>query len=667
MARQNRPLEDLKARESHLPSNGGTGGALAPYRVLDLTGKTGWLCGRILGDLGADVVKIEPPGGDPGRRTGPFYGDDPDPSKNLSWFAFNANKRGITLAIETNEGQELLRRLARRADFLIESFPPGFLDARDLGYSSLRAINPRLVFTSITPFGQTGPYALYRGSDLIATAMSGFMSLVGEPGRPPLRVSLPQAAMWTGMYAAAGTLIAHHYREATGRGQHVDVSTQASLLWALANAPAYWSLLHEDLHRGGSCIVGRSMTGARMRAIYRCRDGHINFIFYGGEAGKRSNEAMVQWMAELNEAPEWLTQQDWSAFNIAASTQEEIDALEQPFVEFLGRRTKAEFAAESLRRGILGYPVADARDIRDDPQLAARGFWQPVEHPELDATVIYPGPFARFSAAQCQIDRRAPGIGEHNDEIYREETGSSPRGTRDVTAAEDHLNATTPAPARHPRALEGVKVVEFAVFAAGPMVGKHLGEHGATVVHVESRSRPDGFRVHYPPYKDNIPGLNRTGTFAIFNDSKLGITLNLKHPRSLDIARRLVAWADVLIENFVPGVMARNGLSYEAAREINPSIVYLSSCNMGQTGPRANQRGFGSQLTSQSGFTYLAGDPDGEPMLLFGPYIDFVAVGFGLVAVLAALDCRRRTGRGQYIDLSQYEAGLQFIAPALLN
>ncbi len=216
-------------------------------------------------------------------------------------------------------------------------------------------------------------------------------------------------------------------------------------------------------------------------------------------------------------------------------------------------------------------------------------------------------------------------------------------------------------------ALEGLRVVEFGVFAAGPAVGKHLGEHGATVVRVESRSRPDGFRVHYPPYKDNVPGLNRTGTFAIFNDSKVGVTLNLKHRRALEIANRLVAWADVLIENFVPGVMARNGLSYEAARRINPSIVYLSSCNMGQTGPKAGQRGFGSQLTSQSGFTFLAGEPDGDPMLLFGPYIDFVAVGFGLVAVLAALDHRRRTGEGQHIDLSQYESGLQFIAPALLD
>ncbi len=217
------------------------------------------------------------------------------------------------------------------------------------------------------------------------------------------------------------------------------------------------------------------------------------------------------------------------------------------------------------------------------------------------------------------------------------------------------------------QALDGLKVVEFAVFAAGPMVGKHLAEQGATVVHVESRSRPDGFRVHYPPYKDNKPGLNRTGSFAIFNDTKLGVTLNLKAPRGVEIAKKLAEWADVLIENFVPGVMERLGLGYDAVRAVNPSIVYLSSCNMGQTGPKASQRGFGSQMTSGSGFTYLAGYPNEAPMLLFGPYIDFVAVGFGLVAVLAALDHRRRTGQGQYIDLAQYETGLQFIQPALLD
>lgn len=216
-------------------------------------------------------------------------------------------------------------------------------------------------------------------------------------------------------------------------------------------------------------------------------------------------------------------------------------------------------------------------------------------------------------------------------------------------------------------ALPGLKVADFTAFAAGPMIGKHLGEHGAQVIHVESRTRPDGFRVHYPPYKDNVPGLNRTGTFALFNDSKWGVTLNLKTARGLELAMRLAAWADVFVENFVPGVMERLGLGYEAVRQVNPSIVYISSCNMGQTGPRSSQRGFGSQLTSQSGFTHLAGYPAGEPMLLFGPYIDFVAVGFGLIAVLAALDYRRRTGSGQYIDLSQYESGLQFIVPALLD
>lgn len=219
----------------------------------------------------------------------------------------------------------------------------------------------------------------------------------------------------------------------------------------------------------------------------------------------------------------------------------------------------------------------------------------------------------------------------------------------------------------HPHALEGVKVVEFAAFAAGPMVGKHLGEHGAQVIHVESRTRPDGFRLHYPPYKDNQPGLNRTGSFALFNDSKMSVSLNLKSPRAIEIAKRLIARSDILIENFVPGVMERLGLGYAAARQVNSSLIYLSSCNMGQTGPKAPQRGFGSQLTSQSGFTELAGYPGGDPMLLYGPYIDFVAVGFGLTAVLAALDYRQRTGCGQYIDLAQYETGLQFIAPALLD
>ncbi len=402
-----------------------TDALLSPYRVLDLTDQNGWLCGRILGDLGADVVKVEPPRGDPGRNSGPFYRDERDPEKSLTWFAYNANKRGITLDLASYQGQDIFRRLAQKADFVIESYAPGHLDSLGLGYAKLREAHPPLVLTSITPFGQSGPYAHYRGSDLIAMAMSGFMSLVGEPGQPPLRVSLPQAAMWTGMYAAAGTLIAHYYRQMTGRGQHVDVSMQAGMLWALANAPAFWSLNQENLTRAGNFIIGRSMTGAHMRAIYPCRDGHINFIIYGGEAGKRSNEAMVEWMAEKRAAPDWLKHKDWNAFNVATSAPEEIDALEKPFAEFLQQRTKAEFSEESTRRGIMGYPVANAQDIRNDPQLNAREFWQEVEDPELGARFVYPGAFAKFSAASINIHRRAPRTGEHNEEIYMRELGLS--------------------------------------------------------------------------------------------------------------------------------------------------------------------------------------------------------------------------------------------------
>jgi benzylsuccinate CoA-transferase BbsF subunit len=216
--------------------------------------------------------------------------------------------------------------------------------------------------------------------------------------------------------------------------------------------------------------------------------------------------------------------------------------------------------------------------------------------------------------------------------------------------------------------LKGVKVVEFAAFAAGPAVGKHLADHGATVVHIESQVRPDGFRAHYPPYKDNIHGLNRSGLFALCNNDKLDITLNLKQgPKATDLAKKIVAWSDVVIENFSPGTMARLGLDYDNLKKIKPDLIMLSSSNLGQSGPHAHHAGFGSQLSSLAGFTHLTGYPGGSPQILYGPYIDYIAVAYGGVAILAALDYRRRTGKGNYIDTAQYETGLQYLAPILLD
>ncbi len=224
-----------------------------------------------------------------------------------------------------------------------------------------------------------------------------------------------------------------------------------------------------------------------------------------------------------------------------------------------------------------------------------------------------------------------------------------------------------PATTRARAALERIRVVEFGFAAAGPLVGKYLADHGAEVIHVESSKAPDPFRTAYPPFKDNIPGLDRAAMFAFYNQGKLGVSLDLKHPRGPELARALIARADVVIESFTPGHMAKWGLDHATLRRDQPALVMLSTCNQGQTGPHSRIPGYGSQLTALAGFLHLLGEADGTPVLLYGPYIDYIAVGHGVVAILAALLRRRLTGQGCYIDLSQYESGLQFLTPALLE
>ena len=218
-----------------------------------------------------------------------------------------------------------------------------------------------------------------------------------------------------------------------------------------------------------------------------------------------------------------------------------------------------------------------------------------------------------------------------------------------------------------PQPLSLIRVVELGWAAAGPLVGTYLASHGADVIHLESSTALDPFRSTYPPFKDNVVGADRAAMFSFYNAGKRGVTLDLKQPRAVELALRLVATADVVIESFPAGTLARRGLSVEAMRKVKPDLVILSSCNQGQTGPHAQHPGYGSQLTALAGFTQLLGDPERTPVILYGPYIDYIAVGYGVIAILAALDRRARTGEGCVIDLSQYEAGLQFMAPALLE
>ncbi|MFQ6077679.1 MAG: CaiB/BaiF CoA transferase family protein [Thermodesulfobacteriota bacterium] len=214
---------------------------------------------------------------------------------------------------------------------------------------------------------------------------------------------------------------------------------------------------------------------------------------------------------------------------------------------------------------------------------------------------------------------------------------------------------------------EDVKILEFGQIVAGPLISTYLADYGAEVIHIESHKRPDQYRL-YPPFKDNKPGINRGLDFAIYSHNKYGITLNLRHPKGVEVAKRLVEkWANVVTENFTPGVMKRLGLDYEELRKIKPDLIMLSSCNLGQTGPYAAHPGMGSHLTHLSGFTHLSGWPDRDPLILYGPYIDFIGVVYGTIALASALDYRRRTGTGQYIDVAQFEGGIQFLAPTLLD
>ena len=396
---------------------------LEPMRVIDLTDEKGYLCGRLLGDLGADVIKVERPGGDPGRRLGPFYHDLPHPEKSLYWFSYNANKRGITLNIDTADGKELLLKLVKTADVVIESFSPGYLGKLNLGYKALSEVNPDIILTSISPFGQTGPYSHFEGSDIVLMAMGGYMYTCGDPDRPPLRMSYPQAYLFASAEGAVGTLIAYYHREITGEGQHVDISAQHSVTWTTLGF-AWPSLTGKALSRVGQFRVGLSAT-AQQRHLWPCKDGFVSFQIYGRKFGAKANRALIQWMDEEGMATDSLKVMDWENFDMSQAAQATMDQIEEPIGRFFLIHTKAELEEGALKRDIFLYPVCNMSDVFASPQLKERGYWVEVDHPELGVSITYPGPWVQGSEKVWSMRRRAPLIGEHNHEIYKEELGLS--------------------------------------------------------------------------------------------------------------------------------------------------------------------------------------------------------------------------------------------------
>ena len=394
---------------------------LPPLRVLDLSDEKGFLCGKMLGDMGADVIKIENPGGDPSRKTGPFYHDVPDPEKSLSWFAYNSNKKGITLDIATSEGQGIFKKLLGGGDILIESSRPGYMDRLGLGYSDCRKINPRLIMVSITPFGQTGPYRDFESCDLVCMAISGFMYVCGDEDRPPVRAIAPQAYLNAGAQGAVGAMMAYYYRERSGEGQHVDISIQESLLSTATPAISYWALEGFRVKRYGSFrVLDR---GGVARVVWPCKDGYINCLIIGGVTGARTNKPLTQWMDEEGMLPDFMREIDWDSFDLITVSREQMSLLEEHVGRFFMKHTKADLYGWAVEKRAMLYPVSDSRDLLENEQLRARNFWAAVEHPELGETITYPGAWATSSECRFDVRLRAPLIGEHNQEIYEKELG----------------------------------------------------------------------------------------------------------------------------------------------------------------------------------------------------------------------------------------------------
>jgi benzylsuccinate CoA-transferase BbsE subunit len=386
-------------------------------RALDLTDENGFLCGKILADLGADVIKIERLGGDPARRIGPFWADIPHPEKSLYWFAYNSNKRGITLNIETADGKEILRELVKTADFVIESFPPGFMNSLGMGYAALSGVKGGIILTSITPFGQYGPYQNYQTSDIVTMGMSGVLYQTGDPDRPPSHISLPQACLHAGADAAVGTMMAYYYREMTGEGQHVDVSMQHSTAWFLANAIPFRELTGLVLKRSG--VLRWSLNSAQ-RQVWQCKDGYVFFNIIGGRTGAKTLQELVNWMESEGMADEYLKTIDWENLDMLKVTQEEVDLISRPIGRFFLAHTKKEIARQVAARSISVCPLSSMEDLLHDAQLETRNFWVEIGHPELNTTITYPREFVKSSEKVCATRFRAPLIGEHNKEIYSE-------------------------------------------------------------------------------------------------------------------------------------------------------------------------------------------------------------------------------------------------------
>jgi crotonobetainyl-CoA:carnitine CoA-transferase CaiB-like acyl-CoA transferase len=666
---------------------------LEGIRVLEVADELGEYAGKLLAGLGADVVKVEPPGGEGTRRYGPFYQDRPEADRSLHFWHYNFGKRGVVLDLDAPDGQERFRRLAQGADVMLESRAKGYFDERGIGYEVLKRVNPSLVFARISAFGDDGPWANYKSSDLVHLALGGVMMNCGyspQPSghydTPPIAPQMWQAYQIAGEMTAMAVLGALVHRLDSSKGQYLVATVHDAVSKTTEGDLPNW-IYARAVHRRQTCR--HSLPGDSMPAIAPTKDGRWLLPYYtylpggtGGAAGSFASAVDLLKHFGMQEDLEDPKYRD-PAYQSSRGATLYIAALNALLV---GRFKFADDVWKHAQsRGLAWAPLRlPAENLADEHWFRREAFFE-VAHPELGRSFMVTG--AKWFCPEVPWRRgpRAPLLGEHNDALLAE-TAARPRQApaREAPAV---AKSAAPATSKHgkPFALAGVRVIDLSWFLASAGAGRFLAALGAEVIKVEHASRYDPMRFGTGKISDGgraererasapLPGPgdprnpNRSGTFLEINAGKRSVSLNLKHAKARALLTRLIAGADMVVEGYSPGAFARMGFSYENLRRINPAIIYVQQSGFGERGTYGSLRSYGPVAQAFSGLSEMSGLA--EPYAPAGigySYLDWFGAYNMAVAMLAALYRKRSTGQGCYIDSSQVETGIYLTGSSILD
>jgi len=620
-------------------------GPLEGYRIVDVCDSRGALAGAVFAQLGAEVLLVEPPEGSTMRREPPFLSDQPGDARSLAYWAFNRGKRSVIVDLATPEGGQAFHRLLETADVLLTSGSPS--DHLRLGLGSLEEIgstHPSLVIGNVSGFGLTGPKANWADSDLICAAAGLAMSLRGDADRPPLRIGVPQVYQHAALDVVVGALLSLLERRASGIGQIVDSSAQESWIWE-AGYNAYLA----EWGRRPMVRHGETATNGRntVRFNYPASDGSVSITVLIGAAVGPYTDRLVRWMEQEGECPPEIAAVNWGSAELSVVLGLFPD-LQKAIAQFTSRRTRDVLFAGARERRLLVAPVLGLDDVLEAEQFKARDTWREMEMPDGRRARV-PGPFAKFAPVPLPEIGGPPPLGSGVTE-------SADRSGRPPSVEPGQLGTKEP--------LGGVKVLDLSVSFAGPLIGRTLAAFGARVIKVESSHRPDTGRAAGP---FNGKCAECSMAFAHTNAGKWSLALDFSKPNGQEVLYDLVRWADVIVDAFTPGALARRGLSDQRIRSLNSAAVVVHTSMLGQTGPLSGIPGYGNMAVALTGFYETTGWPDRRPVGPADAYTDWLAPRFGVIAALAALDQRQRGGEAHYVDLGQGEAALQLLSTCLLD